>query len=49
MNSIHDTGGWYYMAPDVASATPLEGEWTTEDYTNGDADPAPTVSTSKAA
>lgn len=47
MNSIHDTRGWYYMAPDVSSATPPEGPWTTEQYDQDDADPAPVVSTLK--
>lgn len=48
INACIDTGGWYYFAPDSASATPPEGQWTT-DPSMKDANPPPLISTRKAA
>ncbi|CAE7357480.1 ppk15 [Symbiodinium natans] len=48
INACIDTGGWYYIAPDAASSTPPEGQWTT-DPSMKDAHPPPVISTRKAA
>ncbi|CAE7567909.1 traf6-b [Symbiodinium natans] len=43
INYRDDESGWYYSHPDEKSESPPLGEWTTEGYFLGNAEPAPTV------
>ncbi|CAE7662322.1 Ufd4 [Symbiodinium pilosum] len=43
INHQDSTTGWYYCYPDCDVPTPPTGHWSTQGYSNGDADPAPTV------
>lgn len=43
INYRDDESGWYYAHPDDKSETPPSGEWTTEGYFLGNAEPPPSV------
>eukprot|EP00438_Fugacium_kawagutii_P028437 Skav226821 [mRNA] locus=scaffold606:116024:125447:- [translate_table: standard] len=43
INFRDDCRGWYYSHPHHDAVVPPRGEWTTEGYSGGDADPAPEV------
>ncbi|CAK0791176.1 unnamed protein product, partial [Prorocentrum cordatum] len=49
INDEDDTQGWIYKHADKRRADPPEGPWTTDGYTNGDADPPPCVTHLQAA
>jgi hypothetical protein len=44
LNYRDKCSGWYYKHADVSSGVPPQGQWSTDGYPNGDADPAPFVS-----
>lgn len=48
INFRDDCRGWYYSHPHHDAVVPPRGEWTTEGYSGGDADPAPEVGVASA-